>query len=81
MAIYMCMLTKEFGSDIAKGIGFAHEENPNAIDNKGSAQLASTTFKTLAAADESIDLANNVTGRSIGEVNKGFGMKDMALRY
>ena len=78
--LWQATITKEFGSEIATQIGTAHEENPNAIDSKSSAQLANTTFKTLSAADESIDLANNVTGRAIGENSKGLGMKDVALK-
>jgi RHS repeat-associated protein len=78
--LWQATITKELGSDIATQIGKAHEENPNAIDNKSSAQLAAATFKTLSAADESIDLANNITGRAIGESSKGLGMKDIALK-
>jgi len=78
--LWQSTITADFGSNIAKEVGFAHEENPNAIANKTNAQLASTKFKTLDAADESIDLANNVTGRAIGEANKGKGMKEIALK-
>jgi hypothetical protein len=78
--LWQVTITKEFGSDIAKGIGFAHEENPNAIDGKGSEQLRATEFKSLSETDESIDLANNVIGRSIGEANPNLGMRDMALK-
>ncbi len=78
--LWQSTITKAFGSDIAKGIGFAHEENPNAIDGKGTEQLKATEFKSVSEADESIDLANNVIGRSIGEANPDLGMKDMALK-
>jgi hypothetical protein len=78
--LWHATITKELGADIATQVGNAHEENPNAIDGKSSAQLANTTFKTLSAADESIDLANNITGRAIGGDSKGLGMKDIALK-
>jgi RHS repeat-associated protein len=78
--LWQATITNELGSDIANQVGRAHEDNPSAIDNKSSAQLANTTFKTLAEADESIDLANNITGRAIGETNKGLDMKGMALK-
>ena len=78
--LWQATITKAFGADIGNQIGKAHEENPNAIDGKPFNALYNTTFKTLAAADESIDLANNITGRAIGEANKDLGMKDMALK-
>jgi len=78
--LWQATITKELGADIATQVGKAHEENPNAINGKSSAQLANTTFKTLSAADESIDLANNITGRAIGGDSKGLGMKDIALK-
>ena len=78
--LWQSTITKAFSSDIAKGIGFAHEENPNAIVGKGAEQLKATEFKSVSEADQSIDLANNVIGRSIGEANPDLGMKDMALK-
>jgi hypothetical protein len=78
--LWQSTITGAFGSGIANQVGKAHEANPIAIDNKSSAQLQNTTFKTLAEVDESIDLANNIIGREIGESNKGLGMKDMALK-
>ena len=78
--LWQATITKEFGAGIADQVGKAHEENPYAIDGKPFNVLCNTAFKTLAAADESIDLANNITGRAIGEANKDLGMKDMALK-
>jgi RHS repeat-associated protein len=78
--LWQATITSEFGTGIANQIGNAHEENPNAIDGKPFNALYNTTFKTLAEADESIDLANNVTGRAIGKANDGLGMRDMALK-
>ncbi|HVY74877.1 MAG TPA: RHS repeat-associated core domain-containing protein [Puia sp.] len=78
--LWQATITKELGSDIAKGIGFAHEENPNAIDGKSNERLGATEFKSVSEADESIDLANNIIGRDIGVDNKELSMKDMALK-
>lgn len=78
--LWQATITKDFGIQIATQVGNAHEENPNAINNKTNDQLTNTTFQTLTAADESIDLSNNVTGREIGIANPGLGMKDLALK-
>ena len=78
--LWQATIAKEFGSGIAKEVGNSHEENPNAIDGKPFNVLYNQAFKTLLEADESIDLANNITGRAIGEANKDLGMKDLALK-
>ncbi len=78
--LWQATITKEFGGEIANQIGKAHEENPNAIDGKSFSALNNTTYKTLAEADESIDLANNIIGRAIGKISNGLGMKDVALK-
>jgi len=78
--LWQATITKEFGIKTATEIGNAHEENPNAIDYRNEIQLSITPFKTLSNADESVDLGNNIIGRSIGANNKGLGMKDLALK-
>jgi len=78
--LWQATITKEFGIKTATEIGNAHEENPNAIDYRNEIQLSITPFKTLGNADESVDLGNNIIGRSIGANNKGLGMKDLALK-
>lgn len=75
--LWQATITSEFGGDIAKEVGFAHEDNPNS---NWSVNYNEKSFKTLAAADERIDLTNNVTGRDIGAANKGMGMRDLALK-
>jgi len=75
--LWQATITSEFGSDIASQVGFAHENNPNS---NWSVNYANKSFGTLEAVDERIDLTNNSIGRSIGEANKGLGMKDLALK-
>ena len=70
--LWQAQITSEFGCDIAKQIGDAHEENPN-ID------MRQVTFNNLDEADEAVDLHNNIIGRSIGEKNKGAGMRNVAV--
>ena len=71
-ALWQAEITSEFGSNIARQIGDAHEDNPN-ID------MSQTFFSNLDDADTSADLHNNIIGRSIGKENKGAGMKNMAI--
>ncbi|AOM79098.1 DUF6973 domain-containing protein [Pedobacter steynii] len=75
--LWQATITSEFGSDVASKVGFAHEENPNS---NWSTDYTKKSFGTLGGADERIDLTNNEIGRSIGEENKGMGMKDLALK-
>ncbi|MBT1711422.1 hypothetical protein KK062_24480 [Fulvivirgaceae bacterium PWU5] len=75
--LWQASITTIFGEGTANEIGRAHENNPNAIDG-GLAQGAN--FATRGLADESVDLANNVIGRGIGNANPEMGMKDLALQ-
>ena len=77
--LWQSTITSAYGSDIAKQAGDAHEENPDAINNMSANDLSNKSFKTMAEADQAIDLGNNIIGRQIGEANKGLGMKDMAM--
>ncbi len=70
--LWQAEITSEFGSDIAKEIGDAHEDDPN-ID------LNQVSFNNIDEADKAADLHNNIIGRSIGGKNKGAGMKAMAI--
>jgi RHS repeat-associated protein len=65
--LWQAQITSEFGSDIAKQVGDAHEDNPN-ID------MSQTFFTNINDADKSVDLHNNIIGRAIGENNKGAKM-------
>lgn len=70
-ALWQAQITSEFGSSIAKQAGDAHEDNPN-ID------MGQTFFTDINDADQSVDLHNNIIGRSIGENNKGAKMNTTA---
>jgi RHS repeat-associated protein len=70
-ALWQAEITSQFGSQIALEAGYTHEENP-------SANLSRRNFNSLAAADETVDLLNNIIGRSIGEQNAGKPMNELA---
>lgn len=76
--LWQATITSKYGADIANEVGRAHEENPTAIDDVSQGKLSIISFNNLAEADESIDLANNITGREIGAANSGSEMKDLA---
>jgi RHS repeat-associated protein len=69
--LWQSTITSEFGSKTAKEAGNAHEENPFA-------DLKVRSYGKLADADQTVDLLNNIIGRSIGEANKGASMGDLA---
>jgi hypothetical protein len=68
-------ITAQYGAGIARQAGDAHEDNPNAATGSNF----KTSFSTLLAADETIDLMNNVIGRAIGNATKGEDMQFRAL--
>ncbi|MES2862780.1 MAG: SpvB/TcaC N-terminal domain-containing protein [Bacteroidota bacterium] len=74
-ALWQAEITGNYGSDVAKQVGNAHEENPYAATGSN----LKTTFATMAEADQTIDLLNNQIGRKIGEENKGKSMEDKSL--
>jgi len=78
--LWQATITNKFGANIGTEAGNAHEDNPNAIDGKSQTVLQTTTFKTIEAADEAIDISNNIIGRNIGNANKGLGMKDLSQK-
>ena len=69
--LWQAQITSEFGADIAKQVGDAHEDNPNIDMNQ-------TSFTNITDADRSVDLHNNSIGRTIGENNKGAKMNETA---
>jgi RHS repeat-associated protein len=75
-ALWQATINNQFGTDIAKEVGFAHEENPYAATGKN----LKTTFTTMSAADETVDLLNNVIGRKIGEANPSTNMQELAIK-
>lgn len=73
--LWQAEITERFGSDIAKQVGNAHEENPYAATGSN----LQMTFTSLADADQTIDLLNNQIGRKIGNETKGMTMQERAL--
>ena len=69
--LWQAQITAEFGANVAKQIGDAHEDNPNIDMNQ-------TSFTNITDADRSVDLHNNSIGRTIGEKNKGAKMNETA---
>ena len=78
--LWQATITKKYGIEIAKEVGFAHEENPNALDERRSPQYFNVKqFSDSLEADELCDLLNNVQGRKIGEKTNGKEMNEIAL--
>jgi hypothetical protein len=69
--LWQSAITARFGSETAAEAGNAHEENPFA-------PLTLRSFNNMADADQTVDLLNNIIGRSIGDANKGASMDDLA---
>ncbi|MDR2650859.1 MAG: hypothetical protein LBC68_00895 [Prevotellaceae bacterium] len=62
--LWQSIITKEFGTEHAKRIGNAHENNPKT-------DLTQREFTTMEDADQTVDLLNNEIGRNIAEQNTG----------
>jgi hypothetical protein len=75
-ALWQSTITTQYGESIAYEAGNAHEENPFAATGKN----LQTSFSTLDKADETIDLLNNVIGRSIGTANPNASMQELAIK-
>jgi RHS repeat-associated protein len=73
--LWQSEITAQFGSSVAKQVGNLHEENPFA----SSGSNFTTSFSTSAAADQTVDLMNNIIGRAIGEATIGESMQFRAL--
>ena len=69
--LWQATIAANYGTDIAKEIGDAHEDNPEV-------SLKQRTFDSKEAADQVVDLLNNIIGRSIGKENSGESMKSLA---
>ncbi len=55
--LWQATITKRYGIDIARKVGFAHEENPNALGNKYSPEdLKNIKFSSSIVADQTCDL-------------------------
>jgi hypothetical protein len=71
--LWQSTITSQFGANIARQVGNAHESNPTAdLSQRGG-------FKTLADADQSIDLLNNQIGIQIGTANPKASMQELAI--
>jgi hypothetical protein len=66
---WQATIRAEFGFDIAAEIGYAHEENPNAIDVLNvHDEYIFDGAQSFDQADEAADLLNNMIGRTLGEI-------------
>lgn len=69
-AIWQALITREFDFSTAAKIGYAHEDNPDAVDVaniKEKYSYAGNGAKDLA--DQTADLLNNIAGRNFGSAN------------
>ncbi len=69
--LWQAKVSGDYGESIAKQVGAAHENNPEA-------DTSQRTFDTRASADETTDLLNNEIGRGIGAENSGDTMLQLA---
>lgn len=76
-ALWQSTITVNYGASIARQVGAAHENNPLAVQDV--TDTTNLSFKTLAEADQSIDLLNNQIGRRLGLENPGLSMRDLAF--
>jgi RHS repeat-associated protein len=72
--LWQSTITTQFGASIARQVGNAHESNPSADLTQRSG------FKTLANADQTIDLLNNQIGIQIGTANPNASMQELAIK-
>lgn len=78
--LWQATITKKYGAEIAKEVGFAHEENPNALGERYSIEhFKDVEFAKSADADQICDLLNNIQGRNVGKKTKSEKMNKIAL--
>lgn len=75
--VWQATITAKYGEGIAKQVGNAHEENPNA-DLSQRMFTGNTTKDALVKADQTIDLLNNQIGTEIGKANSNASMQELA---
>jgi RHS repeat-associated protein len=71
--IWSATMTSKWGSDVAQGVGNAHEDNPNV-------DLSIRTFtgkNAMDQADQSVDLLNNQIGQQIGSDHPDQSMPEL----
>ena len=73
-SLWQASITSEFNKSVAGQAGNAHEENP--FEDLSKRSFSGKDAKTQA--DQTVDLLNNIIGRSIGEINKGASMDNLA---
>lgn len=78
--LWQATITKRFGIDIAREVGFAHEENPDALGERYSMEhFKDVRFSKSADADQTCDLLNNIQGRIVGITTESEKMNKIAL--
>lgn len=70
-ALWQSAITARFGAEIAEKIGNAYEDDTSIRESK-------TQYFSRAAADQAVDLRNNLIGRTIGAENPDADMKTLA---
>ncbi len=70
--LWQAIITKEFGAEIAKEAGDAHEGM--------GVKTGDSRFKSLDEADRAVDTLNNQIGRTIGEQNSDQSNKALAQK-
>lgn len=73
--LWQAQITAKYGVGIAKEVGNMHEENPTVATGRN----LQTSFNTLAKADETVDLLNNIIGRKIGLANPDANMQELSI--
>lgn len=76
--LWQATIANNFGEDIAKEVGDAHEDNP--FVNLTQRTFSGLSPEVISNVDQSIDLLNNVIGRSIARNNPNAGMQELALK-
>lgn len=69
--LWQAMITREYGEDYAKEIGYAHED-ALPVD------MSQRSFDSLEKADQMADLLNNEIGRDIGLINSEASNKSVS---
>jgi hypothetical protein len=76
--LWQAGITTEYGADLARKIGWAHENNPKALN--GVADPSSLVLPDVHKADEAADLANNVIGRALGSANPNADLRGLSWK-
>ena len=72
-ALWQATITRQFGANVAKEVGDAHEDVTNLNPLQSS-------YDDILIADEDADLRNNIIGRQIGSQNPNANMRELALK-